>query len=1778
MTRYELLVEINGAKYYFDTFQYDPISLNYDIANIKDISGRNSAYSKTIKLPDNAHNREVLGFITNLSVDSTVDANKVIKAWIMVDTVQVFEGNLQLKKFQKNFKTGEFEIEVVIYADNDTFFTLLGDKYISDLDLSAYNHDWTADNVRFSWTQSVGFPWRYPLIDYGSNWSIGDLNGSTASGLTQGSSTQSISVDEMFPAISRKIIFDRIFQEAGFTYDSDFLNSDYFKNEYIPFSGVGLPGTTPDNLLFKASSNTEQIIETFSDGPGGRPNITYGIIQAYDFDDPNNLWDDTNFWYTNESDNTLSVSFDLLVRYRMLLDYGIATRLQVYSSLDIDGNPSPDWATGTGRLVAGSLVLLLKSGPLDTPVLHDTVSNGQNEYTSYYSSPYLNIRSGEKIRCIFVAQNQSWINGLDAVALLEVNISNNINPYAVVGIVLEINNILPKKIKQRDFIISACREYNLYIEASKDYPNTLVVEPRDDYYANGSIKDWTNKLDLNQSIDVDILAETQNRITTFSHKEDKDYLNQDYKQQFNEIYGQYDFNSGNEFAKTNNKKIESIFSPTPLNLVPGSIGLIIPLITKDTQFSYSLDSKGRLETNIRTLQWGGLIEFNNFYDRIAFDGKYVTSSNNLYAYPYAGHLDNPYSPTVDNNFGDPINVYFPNSGLTTNNLFNRFWYKTMYELTNRNSRLVTANFYLTAEDIYNFRFSDRIYLQFDGNGQYYKVNKIIDFNPGISKTCKIELLKTDEIRVNTFISKFIGKGKSIKTSANTTIRVEDVKIGIEGIDTGINNSIGGFETFTNGSQNQIDGTKIITNGDENKIGLGDTNAIINGDENKIGELVDKSITGGDNNTIGTFSQNIYTYGDNNTIGTASQNIYTFGNNNTFADGVTSSFVIGNNVNATQSNSVYISGNIIFSGTISGSFSIPIGLQDVLDYNNIDDDTQFSIEPDNNIILGRTNSNISGSSFDSTIFGNNNDIIDSTGAFVSGLDNVINFSNATFVYGYQNTATNSVFSGIFGQSNYSSGPWNFIVGQGNKHNLSTAGFISGIGNYITASLYGVILGGIDNGLDTTTSSVIIGGHNHLLDDVENSAIIGGFGVIGTQSNTVYLPNLYITGDISINGTSLDLGASFSVIGGTNNYIYGNSTASIIAGGDGNYVSASQYSVILGGQNNHVELGQFDTILGSLESYIYDSEYSNIVASKDSYIVDSSASSIFGSEFVNIDSSTQSSIISSYQLSGLTNSENSSLISTYNSKASNSDSLCLIGGSGNNVFDSDTSFVASARQVTIQRQLPSGDGFNRTMYVIGGYSALYDGYCRNIMDLRPYINQYYNVIDSFFQNSQFCTVYDLTGFDMISCTSVSATMSASSESSLNKCSFIEIQSVNNCLLNFVRSSLLYRLEFTSMFNCYNITADGVGYSLISNLYNSFIYGITASTILAPINLSATASYNISILGSENLVVDGLTQSEVIGGTGNVFKSSQYSLMAGGNGNFLTQSIYSQMIGGFSNNLNGSYNSIIIGGNNNELQTSFQSAIIIGGNNNTIGPINGGWSTIVGGDTNTIVGFYANISGGVNNVIGYGTYSNGNYSFIGGGWGNAIYSTQSSPCRESGIVGGFENLISTRWSFIGGGYQNNIKSAATQSCILGGYRNRVENNVERSIVLGGHDIIATQNDTVYVPNFIPKSDTPSSTVQSSAGTGATVSISGTNIAGSISITAGTGTGTGQILSVTFSNSFNYPNGCSVVLFASDSLSASYVSLVYATGATNAWSVFVTSPLSTSQTYTWNYQVIGY
>ena len=953
-TRYEIIVQIDGVNHYLDTYKYEPISLTYNIADIADISKRNSSFSRTISLPETVNNREVFSNISDLAVDSTFNPNLKSRAWILVDTIVVFEGYLQLKSIKLS-DTLENVYEVVIFADNDTFFTRMGDSYIEDLEYTDLNHICSTSSVINSWTSGQDLGYFYPLIDYGQGWLINDINGGST---TFSSASQSyVNWNEIFPATYVKTIWDKIFNKWGFNYDSTFLESQKFKDLIIPFNGNEFnygPDYDKDKIFRVGAQVVPQVMTAsgpfagqyyiINNAPG---NIKLNNESAPNAD-PNGLWNTSTYTYTNLSSDVFKqrfgFEFDLTLEGPPIEKI---LRLQIYRQYNPDGTQNVNWAgsANTGLLVGNEYDIFQQSQSLNSTgngvtleIISNTSTSTRIRFRLY--SKWLNsflvqnslspIRQNEGVRFNFYYQTiiQGGYSGNYRIIINDGYAYNEVSNEIALGQSINYKNLLPKKIKQKDFISSIIKMFNLYIEPSKDLPNTLVIEPRDIYYTLGQVKDWTDKIDLNVDIKEKILGDIQDKQVLFTYKDDKDRLNTYYKSIHNEIYGQYLYESENEFTKSV-KKIDVIFSPSPLAKVVGSVNLAIPRIVKD-DINYNQLPGGRIDSNIRILRrWNdgnnnGLLPYYSSFDKFAFEGVIYTQG-----YPYAGHYDNPYTQDDDINWGQLKDQYFESVNATDNNLVNNYWIQFLDENLNKDARIITVEMYLTPTDIHNFRFCDIIYLFFNGSGHYYKVNKISNFDPGLKKTCSVELIKSLEIPKikranvvgklpNSVLSAFSTNVINLKESNNVT--------GNGVITTGKNNDVYGSDLFILGSSNDISSDNSIVNGDFNSINSDTKSLIINGDDNFIDFSVTKSIISGDNNIVNPETYNLNISGDNNVVGTGSNNIQVFGSNNTVSPGLTNSIVLGDGVTATQSNQTYIGNNII---TNSGPLTPP-DLQDVLD--------------------------------------------------------------------------------------------------------------------------------------------------------------------------------------------------------------------------------------------------------------------------------------------------------------------------------------------------------------------------------------------------------------------------------------------------------------------------------------------------------------------------------------------------------------------------------------------------------------------------------------------------------------------------------------------------------------------------------------------------------------------------------------------------------------------------------------------------------------------------------
>jgi hypothetical protein len=114
----------------------------------------------------------------------------------------------------------------------------------------------------------------------------------------------------------------------------------------------------------------------------------------------------------------------------------------------------------------------------------------------------------------------------------------------------------------------------------------------------------------------------------------------------------------------------------------------------------------------------------------------ISSGSGLTVYGYAGHLDDPDAPGADLNFGATKELYFNlATGALSNNMFNAYYSSYMAEITDKDSRLLTAKFKLTEKDIFNLDFGKFIWI----DGVLYRLIKIYDYSEG--ELCKVDLLR-----------------------------------------------------------------------------------------------------------------------------------------------------------------------------------------------------------------------------------------------------------------------------------------------------------------------------------------------------------------------------------------------------------------------------------------------------------------------------------------------------------------------------------------------------------------------------------------------------------------------------------------------------------------------------------------------------------------------------------------------------------------------------------------------------------------------------------------------------------------------------------------------------------------------------------------------------------------------------------------------------------------------------------------------------------------------------
>jgi len=763
------MVRIQLATGFLDVKEGTAFPLNFQVGDIRDVSKRQGNFSKTITLTGSKNNNNLLNHYYDVNIEEgTFKINTLTLCSVIQDGLPVMEDcSMQLTGVVKTQVTDGYEeqvsYEVLVKDSKADFFTAIANKELTDIDFSDFNHIYNAFQVvnRFDNTIVEGFKYFLPA-----------------------SSDAIYNTQEFKPAIFAKSYFDRIFADAGFTYDWPTISYDRFEKLLIPYNG-GVDNFDYQDFLVKAERNA-LTINGANNTPGFSniaqiattqiPATKINITGWTELDDIQNIFNpvtgDYSAPFNISSANAQSYDYSITMTYTLNVvntsgvtcfgsSSGIAAPVFYKPAIGVNilGLPiifsnvfTNTSATATAQGVVnavecplsvpvGTTSILTQTVQTSIPLSYNQIGSGSVSTIGLNVSQHIpiinnvsSVRNWRRLSPSGVAPASGQIQIQAVISNILITIVPSSNIYGIGGLgVIEVNDYVPKKIKQSDFIKGIFNMYNIYAQVDSTQPNKLLLQNRDDFYDAGAEVDWTAKLAKDQEQNLSFLPELTSKKIILTYAADKDNPNTTYTNATSNIYGQAEVIFDNEYVKEVTTKAV-LFSPTPV--IKTLFGAYVPMIAGSAP-----------ETNIRIL-----------YDKTTIGQPLATCGQfyiydygsvgqiNLTNYPLVGHFDDPLTPTFDINYAICDFYYYQPTSLTENNLYNRYWRRTMGQINN--GKMLTAMFNLKEPDIQAMKLNDKIRI----DNSWWNINKIIDYDANANKITKVELISIDtEINFTPFM-------------------------------------------------------------------------------------------------------------------------------------------------------------------------------------------------------------------------------------------------------------------------------------------------------------------------------------------------------------------------------------------------------------------------------------------------------------------------------------------------------------------------------------------------------------------------------------------------------------------------------------------------------------------------------------------------------------------------------------------------------------------------------------------------------------------------------------------------------------------------------------------------------------------------------------------------------------------------------------------------------------------------------------------------------------------
>ncbi len=678
-------------QFYLELYSNDPINLTKQFQDILSVNAPSGSFTQTFRVPATENNQAVFDNFEDVNSQGDFNPKRKLRAELEANTLTVLSGYVQFVACY--IEKGKFpEYEIVFFGETANIFRTIGDDKLSALDLSAYDHELTYPNILSSWSGGLlSGDIRYGLMDKGRNWAL-DGTGRPIN------TTFPIYAGDWTPYIRVSALVDTILSDSGFTRSSAFLDSAYGQLLYVPlFNGQLFPVSTDESsgVDFNVGLSTDETV------------TTVGFHQFANLSDSGNFFD-------NGGDYTIGAD-----------DYWTCP---YYGNFGFRA-----WVSGTNNDSDTDTIRIRVTKNGNVAYLSNEITVEAGDTFSQSVTFGFDLEQGDELRfgVMTYADNlgdtpditfnsTASPNELDGTGWKMVS-----NTSAFEGVDVDTQANTPD-IKQKDFLSGLQKMFNLVFVPDENDSTKILIEPFQDYKGTGETLDWTNLIDYDKSVKIEPTTSIQKREYEWTYSEDKDIVNQFYKDNADRIYGRFEIEDvENDFA-TGKETIKNPFGAYPCAYINGS-NIVI---------HKAFDNNGQIITDpkCKVVYWGGLIDS---VDLIARND--ATDSNVLITqYPYFGHYSNPVATVngEDLNYGSETPLHNI-EGNPNNNLYNKYWLEYVNELYSVEARKMTAFFNLDLVTYYSLGFDDLIFIK----DSYWRVLKVNQFQPNLDELTQVELIK-----------------------------------------------------------------------------------------------------------------------------------------------------------------------------------------------------------------------------------------------------------------------------------------------------------------------------------------------------------------------------------------------------------------------------------------------------------------------------------------------------------------------------------------------------------------------------------------------------------------------------------------------------------------------------------------------------------------------------------------------------------------------------------------------------------------------------------------------------------------------------------------------------------------------------------------------------------------------------------------------------------------------------------------------------------------------------